>query len=273
MIFLSAVLTALTLIFDVISVLVFVSLVPLFLALTRRCEKGKKPFSSYGICFLWSLAFYIVIYHWFWYLWPMDFLGVEKPMALLITLFCWIGLSTLQSLGTALVGPLFCLAYKKGGLKFAPLVFAAAWTVLEYAQSLTWAGVPWARLALSQTAFPAAVQSASLFGSLFIGFIIVLVNGLVAVSVKHFAAEGRSSRVALRFAALALAVVMLNLGYGFAALGLHDETNKSGVKITVVQGNIASGDKWADNSNINSIKVYEELTLKADAEEHADIVV
>lgn len=269
----SAVVTALTLIFEIMSALVFISLVPLILALVKRCEEGKRAFSSYGISFLWSLCFYIVIYHWFWYLWPMDFLGVEKPMALLITLFCWIGLSTLQALGTAFVGPLFCLAYKKGGLKMTPLVFAAAWAVLEYAQSLTWMGVPWARLALSQTAFPASIQTASLFGSLFISLIIALVNGLFAVSVKYFVSEGNKPQTALRFAALALAVVLLNLGYGFTAIGLHDETNRGGVNVTVVQGNIASGDKWADNSNMNSIMVYEELTLKADTEEHADIVV
>ncbi len=273
MLFLSAAVTALTLILEIMSVLVFVSLVPLILALVRRCEEGKTAFSSYGICFLWSLCFYIIIYHWFWYLWPMDFLGVEKPMALLITLFCWIGLSTLQAIGTAFVGPLFCLAYKKGGLKMTAFIFAAAWTVLEYAQSLTWMGVPWARLALSQTAFPAAIQTASLFGSLFIGFIIALANGFFAVAVRCFVGKGNGSKISLRFVALALAVIILNLGYGFAAIGLHNETVGESVKVTVVQGNIASGDKWADNSNINSIKVYEELTLKADGEEHADIVV
>ncbi len=273
LIVLSAAVTALTLIFDIMSVLAFVSLVPLVLALIKRCENNKRPFSSYGISFLWSLCFYIVIYHWFWYLWPMDFLGVEKPMALLITLFCWIGLSLLQSIGTAFVGPLFCLAYRKGGLKTAPFVFAAAWTLLEYAQSLTWMGVPWARLALSQTVIPAAVQTAALFGSLFISLVIALVNGFFAVAIKHFVIEGKKSKAALRFAALALAVIILNLGYGFAVIGLHDETSKGAVRVTVVQGNIASGDKWADNSNMNSVKVYEELTLKADAEEHADIVV
>ena len=174
--FASALLTALALIFKIMSVLVFVSLAPLVMILIKRCEKGKKARSSYAVGFLWSFFFYIVIYHWFWYLWPMDFLGVEKPLALLITLFCWIGLSLLQALGTAFVAPLFCLAYKKGGLIMAPFIFACAWTVLEYMQSLTWMGVPWARLALSQTVFPAAVQSAALFGSLFIGFIIAILE-------------------------------------------------------------------------------------------------
>jgi apolipoprotein N-acyltransferase len=164
----------------------------------------------------------------------MDFLGVEKPLALLITLFCWIGLSLLQAIGTAFVAPIFCLAYKKGGLTVAPFIFASAWTVLEYMQSLTWMGVPWARLALSQTAFPAAVQTASLFGSLFIGFIIALVNGFVAVAVVCFTSEGKNPKRALRFVAAALAVVMLNLGYGFLAMGIHNEKKGEEVTVTVV---------------------------------------
>ncbi|MBE6608508.1 MAG: apolipoprotein N-acyltransferase [Ruminococcaceae bacterium] len=269
----SAVLTALTLIFEIMSVLVFVSLAPLVIILVKRCENVKKAFSSYGVGFVWSFFFYIVIYHWFWYLWPMDFLGVEKPLALLITLFCWIGLSLLQTIGTAFVAPLFCIAFKKGGLRMAPFVFASAWTVLEYVQSLTWMGVPWARLALSQTAFPAAVQSASLFGSLFIGFIIALVNGFVAVSVIYFTSKDKASKRAVRVACAALAVVMLNLGYGFLAIGLHNEKKGEEVTVTVIQGNISSNDKWADQSNSNAMKVYRNLTLAADAKKHADIVV
>ena len=84
--FASAIVTALTLIFEIMSVFVFVSLAPLVIILVKRCENGRKALSSYGVGFVWSFFFYIVIYHWFWYLWPMDFLGVEKPLALLITL-------------------------------------------------------------------------------------------------------------------------------------------------------------------------------------------
>lgn len=269
----SASLTALTLIFEWLSVFAFVSLVPLVIALVRRCEAGKKPFSSYKTIFLWSLVFYIIIYHWFWYLWPMDFLGVEKPMALVITIVCHLGLSLLQSVGTAFVGPLFCAAYKKGKMKFAALIFASAWTLLEYAQSLTWAGVPWARLALSQTAFPAAVQSASLLGSLFIGSIIAIVNGFAATAVIFFVREGYRSKAFLRCSAFALTIILLNLGYGFFALGIHNEKSGEEVRVNVIQGNIGSGDKWADNSDINSLRVYEKITREAHAQSNADIVL
>ncbi|MBP3333803.1 MAG: apolipoprotein N-acyltransferase [Clostridia bacterium] len=274
---LSAVVTALTLIFEIMSVVVFVSIVPLVLVLIKKSEDGeinkKKIFSSYGIGFVWSFFFYIVIYHWFWYLWPMDFLGVEKPLALLITLFCWIGLSLLQTIGTAFVAPLFCIAYRKDKPFFTPLVFACAWTFLEYMQSLTWMGVPWARLALSQTVFPASVQIAALFGSLFVSFVIALVNGLAAVSVRAFRREGKSSKGALRFACAALAVVMLNLGYGFLAIGINNEKKGEEIVVTVVQGNISSNDKWADQSNAHAMDVYETLTLAANAKKHADVVV
>lgn len=270
---LSASLTALTLVFEWLSVFAFVSLAPLVLALIKRCEDGKRSFSSYKTAFLWSLVFYIIIYHWFWYLWPMEFLGVEKPMALVITVVCHLGLSLLQAIGTAFVGPLFCAAYKKGKMKFAALIFASAWTLLEYAQSLTWAGVPWARLALSQAAFPAAIQSASLLGSLFVGFIIALVNGFVATAVIFLVREGVRSKAFLRCAAFALAVLSVNLGYGFFALGIHNEKGGEEVRINVIQGNIGSGDKWEDNSDVTSIKVYENITREAHAQSNADLVL
>jgi len=273
LIVLSASLTALTLIFDVLAGLAFVSMVPLVIALIKRCDAGKKLRSLYGLSFLWSMIFYIIIYHWFWYLWPMEFLGVERPMALVITLVCWIGLSTLQAFGTAFIGLLFGAAYKKGGLKFAPLIFACAWTILEYMQSLTWAGVPWARLALSQTVFPAAVQSASLLGSLFIGFIIALVNGFFAVTTVCFVKRENASRAWIRPLALALAIIVLNLGYGFIALGVHNEKSGEAIKINVVQGNIGSGDKWEDSSDTTSIRVYETLTRQAHTKSPADIVL
>ncbi len=269
----SAILTALTLIFEWLSVFVFVSLVPLVLSLVKRCEDGKKPRSSYKTAFLWSITFYLIIYHWFWYLWPMEFLGVERPLALVITLVCHIGLSLLQAVGTALVGPLFCAAYKKGGLKFAAVIFASAWTLLEYMQSLTWAGVPWARLALSQTAFPAAIQSASLLGSLFIGFIIAAVNGFAATAVIFLVREGKRSRTFVRSLAFALAILSLNLGYGFFALGIHNEESGEEVRVNIIQANIGSGDKWEDSSDTSSLRVYEEMTLKAHSQSKADIVL
>ncbi len=275
----SAVLTALTLIFEFLSFAVFFSLAPLVIVLIKRCEKyennRKKLFSSYGIGFIWSFFFYIIIYHWFWYLWPMDFLGVDKPLAFLITVFCWIGLTVLQTIGTAFVAPLFCLAYnnKRSRTWLLPLIFASAWTFLEYMQSLTWMGVPWARLALSQASFPAAVQSASLLGSLFIGFIIAFVNAFVALSALSFIREGKASKNAMRFACVALAVVIFNLGYGFIALAANNEKSGEKLTVTVIQGNIASGDKWEVQSNANSMKVYRELTLEADKKEHADIVL
>lgn len=45
----------------------------------------------------------------------------------------------------------------------------------------TWLGVPFSRLALTQSGCLPMIQSASVFGSLFISFLIVIVNALLAV--------------------------------------------------------------------------------------------
>ena len=46
-------------------------------------------------------------------------------------------------------------------------------------------GVPWARLAVTQYRFLPAVQSSSLFGSLFVSFLMALSNGFIAITLKN----------------------------------------------------------------------------------------
>ena len=261
---LSAALTALSLMFTPLSFLAWFALAPFIYLTITETEKKKKPVKMYFTSLLWSFVYYFVIYHWFTYLYPMEFMGVNKLEAIGIIFFCWAGLSLLQAIGTAFVPLVFRLTAKHKFLY--PWLFASVWTLFEWFQTLTWMGVPWARLALSQAPFPVFIQSASLFGSLFISFIIVLVNGFIACAVYEFIDGGIKAKSVRKYAVFAAAVFLANTLFGSVALMLHKNDESRKINALLVQGNISSGEKW--NSTSSPLDLY--ISLSYDGVEKSE---
>lgn len=132
-------------------------------------DNQKKPLYRYAL--FWGIGYYGISYHWFTELYPMDFAGFSKPGAIITIALCWIGLTLLQAAWIALLAPLikFCSHLRERfGEWTAPVFAAAVFTALELCQTKTWLGVPFFRLALTQSGSLQTVQSASVFGSLFI---------------------------------------------------------------------------------------------------------
>ncbi len=197
---LSGVLTALPLVVPQLWFLSWVSMIPLiYLSITaaphvtKRGKTSRKFIYLYGLAF--SFGYYFVLYYWFVCLYPLDFVGMSNAMSVLTIAVAWVGMTLLQSSTTALV-PLFLRLLCRDRATIAmPLISACLWTLFEWSQTLTWAGVPWGRLALSQYTNIRMIQSASLLGSLFIGFMIVAVNALFALVLirltSDFDSQGR----------------------------------------------------------------------------------
>ena len=209
----SAVLTALSLVFSELSFVSWFSIAPLIYIMIRDTEKKAKFPKALLYGFLWFFVYYLVIYHWFVFLYPMEFVGATPATAAVIIAVCWIGLSLLQTVGSFTMPLVFRLTSAHKNIR--PLLFACVWVLFEYLQSLTWLGVPWARIAISQTSFLPAIQSASLFGSLFVSFIVVLVNGYLALAVMSFMENGALKAKGVRvFALTALAIFLTNTLFG-----------------------------------------------------------
>ena len=267
---LGASLTALTLIFPQLGIVEWVSMVPLCIGLFLLCkteECSLKKAYLYG--FFTVYVFYFWIYHWFLQLYPLDFVGMDATASAVVIAAGWFGLPILQ----AVVGgfmPVVFLAIKRN-LVFArlpllqPFVFAALWSVFEWSSTLSWAGVPWGRLALGQIKLLPMVQSASLFGSYCITFIIVAVNGLLAYAVLH-------RPKALLCGIVAGGLFFANLFYGLVAQTLSYEQPEGKVVAAVVQGNIDSREKWGPDSYQITVEAYARLTRRA-AEDGAKLVV
>lgn len=267
-----AVLTGFTLIFTKLGFLEWITMIPLFIGAYRMAEDGTvRPRRAYLYGFLTVLAYYLVVYHWFFYLYPLDFVGLDNAASLAVILAGWIGLSLLQALPGGLVFLFFTLLHRTQAVWqrpiLKPFVFAALWIVFEWSSTLSWTGVPWGRLCLGQIEYLPMLQSASLFGSYFISFLILAVNGLLAFALLY----RPTLRRAIPCVAVAAAMVLGNLLLGIG-ISASPTPTKDSVRVAVVQGNINSHEKWGPQSLEIAKRIYGTRTRLA-AKDGAQIVV
>lgn len=265
----SAMLTALTLVLPKLGFLEWVSLAPMLAVVFAKFEdENFSAKKSYWYGFGAVYAYYFVIYHWFVTLYPMDFVGLGNGESIAVVLAGWLGLSLLQALPGGLVFWLFWRLSKTSMVKkypmLKPILFAALWIVFEWSSTLTWTGVPWGRLYMGQCEYLPMMQSASLFGSYFISFLLLLTNGLLAYAVCYRVKE-------LLCGALSVGVIVGNLTFGL--IRLHQGTEEQPtVKVAVIQGNISSHEKWQLSTTYRMIEVYRDLTEQA-ASDGAELIV
>lgn len=248
----------------------WIALVPALMIFFSLASDERMPLRKiylHGLVF--NYAFSLVLFHWFFYMYPLEFTGVTPIAALAIVLFATLGLALLQTLFGALVPVLLAIVSRGRVVRrypfFQVIAMASLWCVREWCQTLTWTGVPWGRLALGQANVPIMLQTARWFGSYAVTFVIVLVSGCIAYALLHV--KGR------RLCALVgAAVFALHVAAG-AGLLLADASRLADGTITVaaIQGNIGSADKW-DTGSSECYDVYFALTEEA-AEKGADLIV
>ncbi len=248
------------------------SLVPFLMLVFSLAAKGTPPRGTL-IGFLYFYPYYLTVWYWFLTMYPLDFTGMSRGAALAAILAAWLGLPLLQALFAMLQVPVFFLASRS---RFAikslyPVIYGAIYVFFEWMQTLTWAGVPWGRLAIGQAYVPVFVNSASLFGSYFVSFVIVSVNGYLALAI--LSAEKREMRRTLVSLGLAAAIFAVNLTLGGAVMLTREADDaERAVTVGALQGNISSKDKWKDNSTESALDVYEKLTESA-AADGAEMIV
>jgi apolipoprotein N-acyltransferase len=253
----SALLTALTVMFPQIGILEWITLVPFALVCFSFAERGTPMKRSFLYLLMFFGVYYFAVFHFFVTMYPMDFLGISKGAAVVVVIAAWLGLTALQAIPCAFIFLLLRVfsvgtANKKRRV-LLPFLAAALWTVFEWLTTLTWAGVPWSRLALGQVSMLPMVQSASLFGSYFVTFLIVAVNFLVAYVLYY-------ERRMLAIVPIALFSVNLALG---GVLMLVDKDEGEPVKVAAVQGNVSSQSKWDTSRYLDTLRKQKQLTEQA----------
>ncbi len=265
--FLFGILAALPVVLTQLGVLSFLAFIPLCLLFFKDLERGYRLRYYFWRGFVFLMGYFMATFHWFLYLWPLDFVAGMTPFtATLVVVAACVGLPFLQAIGFA---PLFLILAtlertdwpKRCPALRAPL-FAAGWTVFAFTQTLTWAGVPWgAQLALSLQKCLPLLSSSAYFGSYFVTFVIALVNALFALAILALARGER--RAAGVLALVSAGAFVLNLGLSTLSY-LSPVEEKATIRVAALQGNLASADKW--NSAVDAIAIYEELAHEATAE-------
>lgn len=267
----SGILTGLTLIFPQAGFLEWVTLIPVGVFLLRRASgRDVKGRTLYANGFLFFYCYYLVCFHWFAFLYPLEFISGMTPFAaLVVVIVAWFGLSLLQALMGGLVFVVIkWLFLSPVGVRFPilkPFMAAGVWSVYEWTQTLGWWGVPWGRLHIGQSEYLVGLQTASWFGSYFITFMLVAVNLLLAYALMN----GAKWKLGCITAAVLL---LFQYGAGSAIWFTTDITDGESVRVACIQGNISSKEKWDKGSMQKTLDVYAEHT-EAAANEGAQIVL
>ena len=232
--------------------LIWISLIPLFSTLKKLSANGSlKLRHAYLYGLFYFECFYAVCFHFFFYMYPLDFTGLSNFYSVLVIILACFGLSFLQALFGGFVFVIYVYTLRSSAAKKFPIInvlsFTAIYSFYEFTQTLGWWGVPWGRISLALTDMIIPIQAASLFGSYFITAIIVTVNSLLAFAIMEIGNKRRSTGYAIA----ALSVFVLNIALGAVLYAVHRSEVKEAesVRIAVIQGNYDSTDKWFESSD------------------------
>ncbi len=152
------------------------------------------------------------------------------------------------------------------------LIMPAIWTLAEWIRGFLFTGFPWLSLGYSQVPNSPLAGYAPVFGVFGVSLMLALSAGLLVLVVQrtlpsHFKGEsglGNKSRMQMRyFPALALLVVWI---FG-AALSTVEWTHPQGdlLKVSLLQGNIAQDEKFAEGSLSGTLETYRRLAQSSAA--------
>ena len=269
MLAISALFTALPLVITELGFLQWISVIPAAVVLyegIRDKEIRLRKMYGRGLVFFW--IYYAVVFHWFFYMYPLDFAGLTNAASLVVVLVACLGLSFLQAVFSAVAFVLITAISRTKAVEklpmLTPFIAASVWTVAEWFQTIGWWGVPWGRLPLGQIDATLLVRSSAFFGSYFVTFTIIAVNFLLAMALMNV--DARKLGVVL-----AVSLFCFNLALGVVVTVGYKDSGEI-VRVAAVQGNVSSSDKWDADSLDKTTEIYADLTESA-ADDGAEIVV
>ena len=145
------------------------------------------------------------------------------------------------------------------------------WVSLEYLRSILLTGFPWENLGYSQyTALP-VIQIADTTGVYGVSFVVVLVNSLIFLIVRHLRKAGRA-----HIGAILCLVAVFGSVFAYGLMRIHQENERisalAPIKVGIVQGNIDQSLKWEDAYQKETLQIYTRLTQEV-AKEEAELVI
>lgn len=253
-IIISAVTIGISFTFDKLSLLMWIGFIPFLYVFINEVDSYKKGFKR-GLIF--GTTYYLIILQWIFSLYPLTWVDINNRDSIILLLLGWIIISLIEGSVFGVVLGFFSFIKTKNNI-LNVLYISLLWVIIEWIQGLGMLGFPWGKLAVSQTEVLPIIQSSSLFGSLFIGFLIILVNGLFMLGVREIYLN---RKVTNKYIVLAIIIFLSNIGFGVIKLNLNYKNEF--VDISVIQGNISSEEKWSLIEAQDHYKIYESLTKEA----------
>ena len=226
-------------------------------AFTGECtaKKGFKDGLAFGYGFFlaglyWiSIALTVEIERFFWLI-PVAILGIPLVMCL------YMGICG------ALCGAA-CRLYK--GFNGRAAIFGLSWLIAEYIRGVAFGGFPWNLLGYSLTPYLTLLQTASIGGIWLLSVLVLVMFLTPAIIVGLFASQ---SSVMGGVAAIVIACASITLSYNYGAkrLDAHEASTVPGVKLRIVQPNIAQNVKWDPKKRYENLQLLAELSKTTDPE-------
>ncbi len=260
---LSGIILALAYRFTFLWWLCLVALVPLCMVFFAK-ELSYKKIIRISLCF--CLCYYFPTLLWLFEIAPIIQSSVGVTASYIIMGFAIVAISLLMGLLYSL--PMMLIKRLRRNSLLDIITFSALFASGELLTALL--GVlsfPWGRIANIAVACLPMVQIASVGGGLIVGFIITVINGLIAKALLLLWQKDKSGAVI--HTATACMVLCANLLYG--SIAMLCAPSAGDVNIMLVQGNFPNNEKLTA-STITMLDTHLELTRKG-ATDKTDLVI
>jgi len=233
------------------SLLAWISLVPLLVALIRT----RNVLDAFWLGLVSGIFYFGIVINWI----PQvtnEYGGLSDGISASVYILLVIYLSFFPAFFAA---GIFMLHSRIGivGLFFAP----ALWVSSEVGRLYIFGGFPWELLGYSQTGVLPVAQLASIFGVMGLSGLIVLVNSTIAFSIFV-----KDARRVLGIVAT-VGILLATVAYGMSRLS-DGGLLKAGtpLRVAAVQANIDQHDKWNPALSDDIYKAYLDLTRQSIAD-------
>lgn len=239
--------------------LAWFALVPLLYTI-----EGKRTYPSFKLgCLTGIVSFLGIIY------WIVVAVHTYGNIPLIPSVFILLLLVAYLSLFIGAFALLTRFVQMRSGVQtflFAPFL----WVALEYLRSFLLTGFPWANLGYSQYLNLPFIQMADVTGPYGLSFVILLVNVALLSVLQQWPKKIFPLKEALTAAILLLGFLI----YGYVRMGIVDRqmTQNPPLKIGLVQGDIDQSIKWDKHFQLETLTIYEKLSLGV-AQDKPDLII
>jgi len=239
--------------------LAWFGLVPLLYAI-----EGKGPYRSFKLgCLTGIVSFLGILY------WIVVAVHTYGNIPLIPSVLILLLLVAYLSLFIGAFTFLTRLIQMRSGVEtllFTPFL----WVALEYLRSFLLTGFPWAILGYSQYLNLPFIQMADVTGAYGLSFVILLVNATLFWILRQW-----PKRVLpLKEVIVTVTLLLGFLVYGYVKMGMVDRQviQNPSLKIGLVQGDIDQSIKWDKAFQLETLNIYEKLSLRV-AEDKPDLII